>query len=109
MSEWRRHAACRGMSELFSDRGHRHSALHICRFHCPVARECHAEALHQLNIEIVVGGRSYGAKGEVLDKTEDASAVLFHDAFCRELEGKPAKPFETRGRWRSRSKQKEAD
>lgn len=86
MTGWRDEAACQGLYELFFTRGLRSEALHICRFHCPVAMSCHAEMRRLVNIEVVVGARAYGSKGDVLTKTEAELGVLPHNRFCRSLE-----------------------
>ena len=86
MSTWRDKAACTSFPGMFFDRELRHQALHLCRYHCPVAMSCNAEFRRQYNVGVVVGGRAYGTSGELLLKTEQAREVRACNTYCRAVE-----------------------
>lgn len=86
MNGWRDEAACRAFPDLFFIRSERHAALHICRYHCPVAMSCYRESKRLFNVEVVIGGRAYGASGELLVKTEGAGEVRPCNQYCRAIE-----------------------
>lgn len=66
--DWRTQARCRLNPDLFTTNkaAKVHAALHICRSHCPVREQCHADAQELpifLRHEVVLGGVSYGNSG----------------------------------------------
>ncbi len=84
--DWSKKAACKGTDELFFDARQRRQALHICRFHCPVAAECHAESRARRNVEVVVGGVAYGFTGEVIAGLYGGSGSIDeHNGYCQAL------------------------
>jgi hypothetical protein len=66
---WRTQATCRGNPDLFTTTrtaADVHLALHICRHHCPVAAQCHTEAVGLptfLRHQVVLGGVAYDTNG----------------------------------------------
>lgn len=71
--DWNRHALCARPDipiGLWTSTGlgARATAVHLCRYHCPVLAKCAAEALAVVGTEvaytdIVVGGYDFGASG----------------------------------------------
>lgn len=96
---WLNHVACRPFPELFFGKEYQKDALHICRYHCPVAAQCHADSIQRLNIDCVVGGQAYGNNGEVLTNYGGRGEVVLHNPYCRAIDGvAPAPPPRIRRR-----------
>ncbi len=66
MTNWRERGACRATPDLWFDASFRTSAVHICRAHCPVVRECHEWAAGALIVSGVAGGLAHGDNGEAM-------------------------------------------
>ncbi len=67
-TNWRTMARCRLNPDLWTTRIAEmvRPALHICRQHCPVRQQCHAEAVQlptYLRHEVVLGGVAYAGSG----------------------------------------------
>lgn len=92
---WWRRAACKNTPHLHGATatigranitGPHAQARHICIWHCPVIRECHAEAMRVQPVDVVHGGliwasSRHGYRGQPAKYQPDAG----HGPWCQHL------------------------
>jgi hypothetical protein len=88
VTDWQEQGLCRSDVELFTRVETQQDAIHTCRRHCPVLRDCELWARGQPWVSVVVGGVAYGQYGMPLVLLERGAHehTLHCRAFARALE-----------------------
>lgn len=79
---WQERALCQKNPELWFTESTRTAAVHICRFHCPVLKECQAWAVTAVVISGVAGGVAYGHTGAPMRYWANGDDVKLCRGWC---------------------------
>jgi hypothetical protein len=80
---WRDRAVCRYDPDMWFTSADRVAAVHICRHHCPVVKECHTAIVPGATTSGVMGGVAFDDDGEPMKKWGSGKAAAVCGPDCR--------------------------